>query len=65
MQSLDLRVPVPPQVRSFLPMISVVLTLFLSVFRIVKPLVGEARAAVTALEAEDPQVVQAQMVQPM
>ena len=60
MQSLDLRVPVPRAAQSYLPLISVVLTLFLSVFRIVLPLVGQAKEAIRALENEDPQVVQEQ-----
>ena len=60
MQSLDLRVPVPRSAQNYLPLISVVLTLLLSVFRIVYPLVGQAKEAIHALENEDPQVVQEQ-----
>ena len=65
MQSLDLRIPVPRRAQSFLPMITVVLTLLLSVFRVVYPLVGEAKAALGALENEDPQVVQQVVQRPM
>ena len=63
MQSLDLRIPVPRRAQSFLPMISVVLTLLVSVFRVVFPLVGQAKEAIHALENEDPQVVQEQRAQ--
>ena len=57
-RTLDLRVPVPPRVASYLPLISIVLSLFISIFRLVQPVVNAANTAFKEIETNDPQVVQ-------
>ena len=63
--TLDLRVPLPPQLHSFLPLITMVLTLAASVFRIVLPLVKQTNTAYKAIRANDPQVRQEPGIIPM
>ena len=60
MQTVDLRIPLPVPRRAgrYLPLISLVLALLLSVFRLVHPVVLQARDALQALENEDPQLIQ-------
>ena len=59
-RTLDLRVPVPRPVQSYMPLLSVVLTLFVAIFRLVTPVVDNATAAFRELEKFDPQVIQEQ-----
>ena len=64
-RTLDLRVPVPPQLHQYLPLITMILTLAASVFRIVLPLVQETNKAYRDIRAHDPQVRQEPGIIPM